>query len=73
MITIRYWLRNLFTDRDGEFSDPRWVVFSVIFGLLLAGCLAYACRGLPATSRPAVTITVNDPGGAPVTVIVRQP
>jgi hypothetical protein len=73
VVTFRYWLRNLFTDEDGEFSQKRWNVFAVILGLVLAGSLAFACRNLPATSRSTVTVTVNDPGNAPVTVIVNQP
>ena len=73
MITFGYWLRNLFTDENGEFSQKRWNVFAVILGLVVAGGLAFAFRDMPATSRQTVTVTVNDPGNAPVTVIVNQP
>ena len=70
---MRYWLRNLLTDADGEFSDGKWKVFSVVFAVLLTASLAFACRNLPATSRQQVTVTVNDPGNVSVTVVVQQP
>lgn len=73
VITLGCWLRNLFTDEDGEWSDDRWVVFTLVFGVLLFVGLMYVTRSLPATSPPSVTVTVNDPGGAPVIVVVNQP
>lgn len=72
MIAFRYWLRNLFTDQDGAFSDARWQVFSVIAAIAVTGTLIFVTRNLPATSRQQpVTVTVNDPGSAPVTVVVQ--
>lgn len=70
-IAFRYWLRNLFTDEDGAFSDTRWQVFAVIAGVAIGGVLMFACRNLPATAPQQVTVTVNDPGNAPVTVVVQ--
>ena len=73
MITLGCWLRNLFTDEDGEWSTDRIRMLATVVMLAGVGFLAYACRDLPATSQQTVTVTVNDPGGAPVTVIVNQP
>jgi hypothetical protein len=71
----RWRLRNLFTGEDGEFSPGRWRVLCAIIGLAVFGCGMYFCRNMPREpqQQQPVTVTVNDPGGAPVTVIVNQP